>query len=120
MIKGKDIRVYEGSSPTEIAYSKSCSVIVTSEVKEVSSPISARARTYIAGRTGWEVIVSKLLTSMKYDLLRVGNTYTLTFGVVDSDDQLSGTAICTEVQVVGSIGNLAQCSIKFLGSGELI
>ena len=120
MIYGKNIIISLGSPATAIAASKSCTIIRQSDTQETSDPTSARARTYLAGRTGWTVTVSGLLLVMKDNLLRVGNSYTLTMGVSGSStDKMTGTAICTECQITGTVGNLAQCSLKFLGSGSL-
>lgn len=109
--------IYEGSTPTPIAAAKSCTITLGVDTKETSSPTSSSARTFVAGRTSWQVSVSTLVTSVSGLLLRVGNTYTLTVGV--SGDTLSGTAICTDCQIEGSVGALAKGSINFLGSGEL-
>ena len=120
MIQGKDLKVYEGSgvTMTAIALAKSCTIVTQSDALETSSPSSSRARTYTPGRTGWTVTVNKLMSNMKADLLRIGGTFTLTM-MVNENDKLTGTAICTEVQLVATVGNLVQCSVKFLGSGEL-
>lgn len=116
MIQGRDIRVYIGG--TVIGLAKSCNISTTTDTLESSSPDSARARTYTPGRTGWEIQVSKLVTNMKADLLRNGQTVSISVAV-NNTDRLSGTAICTNVQMSGEVGKLAQCSCTFLGSGEL-
>ena len=116
MIKGKDIRVYIGGNV--IGAARSCTISTTTDTLESSSPDSARARAYTPGRTGWEIQVSKLVTNMKADLLRNGQTVSISVAV-NNTDRLSGTAICTNVQMSGEVGKLAQCSCKFLGSGEL-
>lgn len=118
ILLGKDIQVYEGSTPTAIGSAKSCTINMSADTVETSSPSSPTARTYASGRTGWEVQVSKLVTNMKSDLLRNGTVVTLSM-IVNNNDRVSGTAICTNVQVTGEVGKLAQCSCTFLGSGEL-
>lgn len=120
MIHGKDILIYEGSTPTPIAAAKSCTISTDADTKETSSPDSGTAKTFVAGRTSWNVSVSMLVLAVKDNLLRVGQTYTLTMGVRGSEtDRLTGTAICTQCQITGTVGNLAQGSIAFLGSGDL-
>lgn len=120
MIYGKDIIISEGSPAVPIAAAKSCSIVRQSDTVEISDPTMGRAKTYLAGRTGWQVVVNSLLLAMKSNLMRVGNTYTITMSIAGSNtDKLTGTAICTECQITGTVGNLAQGSFRFLGSGSL-
>lgn len=115
MIHGEDLIIYEGADA--IAAAKSCTIVTSCDTKEISSPSSATARTFVAGRTGWQVSVSTLVSNVSSALLKVGNTYTLTMGV--TGDTLTGTAICTQCQIDGAVGALAKGSFNFLGSGEL-
>lgn len=120
MIHGKDIIISEGNPAVPIAAAKTCSIVMSADSMEKSSPTSDRAREYVAGRTTWAVIVTTLVLGVKASLLRVGNTYTITMGVRGSStDKLTGTAICTECNITGTVGNLAQGSLRFQGTGEL-
>lgn len=120
MIYGKNIVIYEGSPAVPIAAAKSCSIVYGSDTLETSSPTSARARSYEAGRTTWTITVSALVLSVRDSLMRVGNTYALTIRVGDSEtDVMTGNAICIECSIAASVGNLAQGSFRFLGTGGL-
>jgi hypothetical protein len=120
MIHGKDIIISEGNPAVAIASAKSCQIVRQADTVEKSSPTSAQAREFEAGRTGWSVIITCFVLNVKAQLMRVGQTYVLTMGVRGSStDKLTGTAICTECNITGTVGNLAQGSLRFLGSGEL-
>ena len=118
MIHGKDIIIYEGDeNPVAIAASKICTVDKVAGTIETSSPASGVARSYASGRTDWVATLNNLVLSVKDYMLRVGETYYLTIGVRGSStDTISGYAICTECNVTGTVGNLAQGSFRFQGS----
>lgn len=122
MIKGHDLIIYAGVPAVAIAAAKSCTIVNRADVMESSSPSSGTARTFEPHRTSWEVVVSTLVLGVSDIILKARNVYTLswkerkdTFYVA-----LSGTAICTEAQIVASEGNLAQGSLRFQGSGEIV
>lgn len=122
MIKGHDLIIYEGVPAVAIAAAKSCSIDVSADVIETSSPESGTARTFIPGRTSWEVSVSTLVLAVNDIILRPRNTYTLswkerkdTFYVA-----MSGTAICTDAVVEASDGSLVKGSLRFVGTGEIV
>lgn len=59
-------------------------------------------------------------TPLRDAVARIGQTYTLQMRVDGlADDVLTGTAICKQYKVTGSVGNLAQGSFSWKGSGAL-
>lgn len=59
-------------------------------------------------------------TPLRDAVARIGQTYTLQMSVdALPDDVLTGTAICKQFKVTGSLGNLAQGSFSWKGSGAL-
>lgn len=120
MIKGKNLIIYEGSPAVAVAACKSFSIVTKAELLEDSSPASGQARTYRVGRMSFEVSVSTLVLAMKGYMLRKGQTYFLTWKDSDNpSDVMSGSAICTSVQIVATRGNLAQGSLQFIGLDDL-
>ena len=122
MIKGHDLMIFEGVPAHAIAAAKSCTIITRADTIESSSPASGTARTFVPGRTSWEVTVSTLVLSISGMILRRGQTYTLSWKERNETFYAAymGTAICTEAQIVASEGNLAQGSLRFQGSGEIV
>ena len=60
-------------------------------------------------------------TPLRDAVARIGQTYTLQMSVDGlADDVLTGTAICKQFKVTGSLGNLAKGSFSWKGSGALI
>lgn len=121
MIHGKNLLIYEGRPASVIAACISCSISSKSDVMEISSPANGDARTYKAGRVSWEVSVSTFVLTMKDYLLRKGKTYFLILkDRNNSDDIITGSAICTNVQIVATKGNLVQGSLQFVGLDDII
>lgn len=59
-------------------------------------------------------------TPLRDAVAKIGQTYTLQMRVDGlADDVLTGTAICKQFKVTGSLGNLAQGSFSWKGSGAL-
>lgn len=117
-LTGNDIKVYTGATPVLIGQAKSCSIDVNASAKESASATNGKARTYLVGRTDWEVTVGKLVAYMRHDVLRNGQTVALTIGV-DNTDKVSGTAYVTQCTLVVQEGNLVQCSVRLKGTGPL-
>lgn len=116
MIHGRNLLIYEGNPAVAIAACRSCSIVNKADIEEVSSPQSSEERTYKAGRISWEISVSTFVLAMKDYVLRKGQTYFLTLkDVNNSSDIISGSAICTEAQIVATKGNLAQGKLQFIG-----
>lgn len=120
MIKGKNLIIYEGSPAVAVAVCKSCSIVSKAELLEKSSPASGQARTYSVGRISLEVSISTLVLAMKDYMLRKGQTYFLTWkDSGNSSDMMSVSAICTDVQIVATRGNLAQGTLQFIGLDDI-
>lgn len=125
---GKDIIVTLSQNGTALASTRirSHDIHTDADTIEVASATQSAWREYIAGRKGWSLTVSYLvLAAAKVaDLLKVGGTFTVTVsaastGTGDTATSLSGTAILTAVKQTATIGNLAQGSFTFQGSGAL-
>ena len=119
VIQGRDIRIFNGDGVI-IAAAKSCTLKKSCEMIEKSSSTSATDREFIAGRTDWSIELSHLVISdaKTGGIPLVRQTYTLTIKVGDAS-VLQGSAICTEATITSTIGNLAQGSVHFRGSGPL-
>lgn len=123
---GNNLIVQLGSTPAPIGAAKNCSIELDSDTIEVSSPTQGTYKNYLATRKGWRVTVGYLVTltsgvtAMKNHFLMVGTTYTLTFNVRgDSNDKLTGQAICTACHIDAVRGSLVSGSFEFLGTGAL-
>lgn len=121
MLNGRDLIIYEGIPAIAIAAAKSCSIAVHADVEETSSPSSSTDRTFVPGRTTWEISVSTFVLAVPQFTLKPGQIYTLSWKLRDSyfATAQKGTAICTDAQVDATVGNLAQGSLKFKGSGPI-
>lgn len=117
VILGKNLKIYNGNNAL-ISGAKSCVINKQAENIEVASASNATAKTYIAGRDGWSVSISHLISTNQGGIPMVGQTYTITYKV-GSTSVYSGTAICVEAEISGTVGNIAQGSIKLLGTGPL-
>lgn len=105
---------------TAIAASKSCQITRNCDAKEISSPSSAQARDYIAGRTGWRVTVNILGgVGIEDKLLDVGSVVTLRFKERNRTSYTEGSALITQFDVVATEGNISTGTFSFLGKGEL-
>ena len=105
-------------SMVAVAAAKSCAISGDAEAKEISSPDSTQARSYIAGRTGWKVTINYLVSNV-LDMLKRGNTYTLNILNSGGNTGLTGSAILITCDIQATTGNLAQGTFVFLGTGEL-
>ena len=120
MIHGRNLLIYEGSPAVAIAACKSCSIVNKADIEEVSSPQSDEARTYKVGRISWEISASTFVLAMKDYVLRKGQTYFLTLkDRNNSADIITGSAICTDVQITATKGNLVQGSLSFIGLDDI-
>lgn len=121
MKKGNDLIItIDGVA---VAASRSCTVQVDCNTKEVGMKGSGGWKRYIATRKGWTVNVSYLVgdATRIMDLLsRVGQTVDASWKMRDNvTDTLGGKAIVTECKVSGTRGSLVQGSFTFKGTGEL-
>ena len=118
---GKDVQIYAGSSGTSplIAMAKTCTISKKCGLIEKASATNATSKEYIADREEWEISLGHLVSSSApFDgLLKVRGTYGIS--VVIGSTRKTGTAICTQAEITGSVGSLATGSIKFKGTGPL-
>lgn len=120
ILHGRNLLIYEGSPAVAIAACKSFSIVNKADVAEKSSPQSGTARTYKVGRISWEVSVSTFVITAKDYMLRKGQTYFLTLKDKNNQsDIITGSAICTNVQIVATKGNLVQGSLSFIGLDDI-
>lgn len=120
---GKDIIVVISQSGTALASTRirSHGIQTKADTIEIASSSQQSWREYIAGRKEWSLTVSYLvLASAKIaDLLKIGQTFSITVKDSDSTTSVSGSAILTAVKQTATVGNLAQGSFTFQGSGAL-
>ena len=118
---GKDVQIYAGSSGTSplIAMAKTCTISKKCGIIEKASATNATSREFIADREEWEISLGHLVSSSApfEGLLKVRGTYGIS--VVIGTTRKTGTAICTQAEITGSVGSLATGSIKFKGTGPL-
>lgn len=102
-----------------IAMAKSCEISVEGSQIEVSSPTSGQWRYYLAGRKGWQVNVSYLLSSGTFPTeAQMVNTQVVIV-VSDGSVQMQGNAIVKSWKSNGAVGSLAKGAFQFLGNGAL-
>ena len=118
---GKNIQIYAGSSGTSplIAMAKTCTISKKCGIIEKASATNATSKEFIADREEWEISLGHLVSSSApfEGLLKVRGTYDIS--VVIGTTRKTGTAICTQAEITGSVGSLATGSIKFKGTGPL-
>ena len=118
---GKDVQIYAGSSGTSplIAMAKTCTISKKCGIIEKASATNATSKEFIADREEWEISLGHLVSSSApfEGLLKVRGTYGIS--VVIGSTRKTGTAICTQADITGSVGSLATGSIKFKGTGPL-
>jgi hypothetical protein len=86
---------------------------------EVASASNQTSKQFLAGRTEWEISISHLVVSSNeyQGMLKVGTSFTIS--VVINGVRKTGTAICNQADIGGSVSNLATGSIHLKGSGAL-
>lgn len=118
---GKNIQIYAGSSGTSplIAMAKTCTISKKCGIIEKASAKNATSKEFIADREEWEISLGHLVSSSApfEGLLKVRGTYGIS--VVIGTTRKTGTAICTQAEITGSVGSLGTGSIKFKGTGPL-
>lgn len=122
LIHGRNIIIYENG--VAVAAAKSCEIKIDVDLIEVSSATSYEWREFVTNRKGWTVNVNFLVMNMMDRLLHVGAKVRLTMGVTDANgelgaDRLTGYAICKTAALTGTVGNLAQGTWQFQGTGNL-
>ena len=116
IIHGKDIKILSGSGAL-IAAAKSCTIHRHSDAIEVASSTDGTSKHYIAGRKEWSIDLAYFVSTGGVSL-QEGQTYSISV-VVGSAATWTGSVICTDCDITGSMGNLSQGTIKLLGNGPL-
>ena len=117
MINGRNLLVY--ADGVAVAAAQSCKINVKVEDREISRPDFGDTLVFKPGRYEWSVSVSTLVTEFLSRFSNVGQTVQLTFGVRDTEDSMTGTAILTKSEVSASVGSLVKGSFTFQGVGVL-
>lgn len=117
MINGRNLLVY--TDGVAVAAAQSCKINVKVEDREISRPDFGDTLVFKPGRYEWSVSVSTLVTEFLSRFSDVGQTVQLTFGVRDTSDSMTGTAILTKSEVSASVGSLVKGSFTFRGTGAL-
>lgn len=122
VVLGRNVKIYAGSSGTSplIAMAKTCTISMKCGLIEKASATNATSKEFIADREEWEISLGHLVSSSApfEGLLKVRGTYGIS--VVIGTTRKTGTAICTQAEITGSVGSLATGSVKFKGTGPLI
>ena len=122
ILHGKNLQILKLTGSTYaavVAMAKSCDVSVDGDQIETSSPSDGQWRHYIAGRKGWSISVGYLMSVGTFPTEAEMVNTTITIRVSDGTAQMQGTAIVKTWKATGNIGNLANGSFVFLGTGAL-
>ena len=86
---------------------------------EKASASNQTSKEFLTGRTEWEISISHLVVSSNeyQGMLKVGTSFSIS--VVVNGVRKTGTAICNQADIGGSVGNLATGSIHLKGTGPL-
>ena len=118
---GKNILVYRDG--VLLAGTRSDEVQNEQTLHEVSTPASSEWREYKPDRKGWQVVTNfLLLTNLSDMLLSVGDKVALFIsngGSIDEHEACYGYAYVQKCVITGTLGNLAQGSFQFVGTGQL-
>ena len=118
VIHGRDIKIYNsGGTAALIAAAKSCTIHRQCQALPTASASDGDNEHYIAGRKSWSIDLSHLITTNGVTL-NEGTMYNIRV-LIGSVVTWVGTALCTQCDIQGTVGNLATGSIKLLGSGPL-
>lgn len=117
-LHGKDLIILVDG--VAIAAAKSCSIENRCSLKQVSSPSTGSWESFIAYRKGCSVKTSHLVLSPGSMLMQVGQTVTLSAKLRrESSAFMTGSAICEQASVSGSVGNMMQGAFSFRINGAL-
>lgn len=108
---------------TAIAGARSCDINISGEEIEVANTTKDKWRVFITGREEWSVTCNHLLpasgTPLRSSTAMVNTTVTIRMESGRSGDVLEGQAIVKSWRATGTLGNLAQGTFSFRGSGPL-
>ena len=122
---GKDLIVILSQGGTALASTKvrSQDIRTHCNVIETASSTQQEWEESVPGRKSWTLTVNYLMLAATQvrNLLYVGQKFDITVRDADntSGGSVTGKAIVTDVSGVATVGNLAQGSFSFKGSGAL-
>lgn len=122
---GKDLIVILSQGGTALASTKvrSQDIRTHCNVIETASSTQQEWEESVPGRKSWTLTVNYLMLAATQvrNLLYVGQTFDITVRDADntSGGSVTGKAIVTDVSGVATVGNLAQGSFSFKGTGAL-
>ena len=122
MIHGEDLILALDDVPC--AASKECSLEISQQMIECSSPVSGRVSEYIPGKYSWTISTNGLCSTMEAvdtlsDAMREGTAMTMKFYDTDLKIYKTGTVYITSLSITGAKGSLCTYSASFQGSGVL-
>lgn len=111
-----------------IAGCRSCVLSTNSDVTQVASKTSGKYKEYMQGKIGWTVRCGYFVfANTAFSLpLSAGGVFDISMvipgdGTYGSNDiSVYGTAILKKSETTATVGNLAQGSVEFQGSGPLL
>ena len=121
MIHGRNLIIKVNG--TAIAGARSCDINISGEEIEVASATQSKWREFLTGREEWSVTCNHLLpasgTPLRSSKNMVNTTVTIRMESGRYGDVLTGQAIVKSWRSTGTLGNLAQGTFSFRGSGPL-
>ena len=121
MIHGRNLIIKVNG--TAIAGARSCDINISGEEIEVASATQSKWREFLTGREEWSVTCNHLLpasgTPLRSSKEMVNTTVTIRMESGRYGDVLTGQAIVKSWRSTGTLGNLAQGTFSFRGSGPL-
>ena len=123
MVNGNNILIYAtyNGSTQAVAATRSLSVQVGAEMIEIASPDSGDWRAYLAGRKNWAINVGWLVSAINDidKLLLAAQQVTIRIVGRGQTYGLTGTALVQTARTDSNVGNLANGSFVFQGTGPL-
>ena len=121
MIHGRNLIIKVNG--TAIAGARSCDINISGEEIEVARATQSKWREFLTGREEWSVTCNHLLpasgTPLRSSKNMVNTTVTIRMESGRYGDVLTGQAIVKSWRTTGTLGNLAQGTFSFRGSGPL-
>ena len=121
ILHGKSIIVKAGEADNNnatiaaIGLQRSMELTESCEMRETAANNNSD-QTFRPGRNGWQLSVSGLMSTIDRPL-QLQTRYTVQ--IVDGTNTRQGTAYVSQIKMTGTIGNLAQQSVVFQGTGPL-
>ena len=117
IIHGKDIKILNSGGTALIACAKSCTIHRHADTIETASASDQTSKHYVAGRKSWSIDLAYFISTDGVTL-EEGQTYSIQVAV-GASATWTGDVICTDCEILATMGNLSQGAIKLLGNGPL-